>query len=465
VSRGHSAAGWLRCLGPWRVRGPAAQRLGLLLCATLVWDLVLVLDGRLPPGWSGAAVLATVVIYPVLGVVCALALRQPIPPWLRSWGPERVLVGAPVVALLAVLVVGLQVPSLLRSRAGIGADVTATTVCAARDVLAGRDPYATGEAACLHRLHAPVTIATPLQRGPFQGVLHYPSAAALRRAEALAVRDHGRSSAFPQFGYPPMSFVFMLPVARAPRAAWIAWTMAAALAWLLVAGRASGTLWPATVMCLLLQFGGGSVLGAATQGDGEFFAYALATLALLLLDRPRLSGALLALAAATNPLIWLVVPGYLVLGLRLSRWRGRLGWFAATLLLAVGPWLLVDRNAAGAIFALVRQPAYAFGIGLISELGAAPSPALRSVLLGVEGAALLLLVAGCGLRPRWRFVAPAVSVAVLWVAWRSDANYLAQLFPLAVATTVGVHRLTGRTPPGKPTGGSPAVAPAGAAAP
>ena len=435
-----------RGLRPWRVSGTTAQRLGVLFVVVLVWDLVLALDGHIPAGWAGGVIAATVVCYPCLAVVCALALGQPPPGWLVRWRPQRVLVVAPALTLVMAVVVGLQVPGYLRSRSGIGADVTAATLCAAQDVLAGRDPYRTPEVACLGRLHASILVATPLARGRFAGRRRYPSDAALRRAAVAAGRHEGRSRAFPVFGYPPMSFVWMLPVARAGPTARVAWTLAGAAVWLVVTGLAAGWLWPAVVMLLLLQFGGGSVLAAAAQGDGEFFAYALATLALVLLDRQRWSAVLLALAAATNPLTWVIVPGYVVLAARLPRPSRRLGWFAAALAAAVVPWLLVYRDAGAAIVALVRQPAYAYGIGLVTELGPAPAPVLRTVLFAVAALGLALVVGVCAWRGRWTAAAPAVAVALLWASWRSDANYLAQLFPLAVSMAVGLHRCSASPP-------------------
>ena len=455
------AAG-LRWLGPWRVGGPTAHRLGTVLAVSLVWDVALTVDGRVPAVLLPVAVVATVALYPALTLTCLAALRSPPAGWIARRRPERLLSVAPALLLLLLALVAAQLPGRLRPTAPVQDDETAATVCAAQDVLRGHDPYRTPELACLNRLHASVLIATPLQAGPFARVRTYPTATQLRRA-ARAARGSGyHTDAFWSFDYPPMAFVWMLPAALGGHAGWVAWTMLAALGWAVFVLRLSGAWWPAVGSILLLQWGDGSVLGAASQGDGEFFAFALTALGLVLLDRPRRSALCLGLALATNPLPWVLLPGYALLAATLPHPRRRLSWLAGTVVAVVLPWLLVYRGAATDILAFLHQLTFSDGAGLtalgVLHLGLPPSRTAMFALFALGSLALLALGA---LRRPYRAAVPAVAVAAFWLSWRSNANYLAQLPLWAAAVAIGLDRLQRRTPmTDRPsTGASPVPAP------
>ena len=445
-------AGVLKWLGPWRVGGPTAHRLGVVLAVTLVWDVVVAFDGHIPPGFLALAVTGTVAVYPLLAAACAVTLRHPISGWWARWPAARLLSVCRMLFVVMAVLLGLQVPSLLAATAAVRDDVAATTICAARDVLQGHDPYQTPELACLHRLHLPVTLATPVQRGPFAHLRSSPTPLQLERVQQAVQRSGYQTPAFWSFGYPPLAFAWMLPVALGGHALWVAWTLLAALVWLGVALRGSRSWWPALACIILLQWGGGSVLAAASQGDSEFFAFALTALALLFIDRPRRSAVCLGLAMATNPLPWVIVPGYVLFTRTLPRAWPRLAWLAGAVLTAVVPWLLVYRDAAGAMLTFLREPTFSEGVGVGSlallHLGL---PSSRSAMFLLFGLAVLALVAWGAVRRPYAAAVPAVAVAAFWLSWRSDANYLTQLPLWAGAMAIGLERLHRRPPVTEPS--------------
>jgi hypothetical protein len=431
---------------PWRASGASGQRLGLLLIVTLVWDLLLTADKQVSGKPVILMIVLTVVGYPILVLFCVLALRQPTIARLFRWRPERILQVAPLLVVIASLTIIAEAPNLLRPSAPIADDVTASIICAARDAIHGHDPYSTPELACFRSLRASPNLGTPLQRGLLQHQLSYPSSQQLSHVAAMARRHGGKSSAFAIFGYPPMAFAWMIPAAWSNHSGWVAFTLICAVIWLLLAGIVSAELWPAVVLLLLLQFGDGSVLGAATQGDGEFFAYAAMTLSLMLIDRRRFSSILLALAMATNPLAWGVAVGYAFYTRTLPGFKERIVWTVGALLITVGPWLVFEPHALRSMVGLITQPNFGFGIGLINAFGPAPSPVLRHVMFAVLALSFLGLCAFTWRRREWLPILPVVAVAFMWLGWRSDVNYLAQVFPLAVGMAVGLHRLNKQRP-------------------
>jgi len=444
-------AGWIRALArPWTPPDDTGAGLGLLLLIVLLWDLLLAFDGHIVPGTRCLAFWLTVIGYPVLVLGCTLAITKSGSGLGTRLRLGRLLMVAPAVVVVGLVTVGAGLPALLRPAAPIKDDVTASIICASQDVLRGRDPYLTPELACLHRLGASPLLGTPLREGAFASQRTYPTPEQIRQLSASTATRGYHTPAFAIFGYPPMSFVWMLPAAWSNHSGWVALTLSAAVIWLLSVGFLAGDLWPPVVLLMLLQFGDGSVLGAATQGDGEFFPYALAILALILIDRPRWSASCLALAAASNPLAWPVALGYLGLTTRLPEARQRIAWLVGVFVVAVTPWLIIERNAIQGTIGLILQKNFPSGIGLVSLLGPAPPNALRYVLVGGMAVAF---VSWCGFtmrHPRWLPTLPVIATAFLWISWRSDVNYLAQVFPLAVAMIVGLRRLQTRTEVRKP---------------
>ena len=431
-------------LGPWHVQGRTANLLSVVLLVSVGWDLIIVLYGQSGLlGQTELGLVLAVVCYPVLAGCVALAfLRDFARPGSRSWMTLPMIPARPVLVLALVLEVS-QVPSAIGTHAPVYQDVTPSVICAARDVLHGTDPYLTPELRCLRSLKVSLILATPLQAGPFRDLATYPSLGQ-DRAVARSTRGHGyATAAFPVYGYPPLSFLWMLPVAMGSRGIWAIWTLIWAAAWLLLAGRLAGRWWPALTLIFLLQWGAGSLLGDAAQGNAEFFAVALLALAALKLSSPRWSAVALGLAVATSQIAWLVVPGYLVLSRYSRDTRQRLLWLGGTVLVTALPWMFAYPAGAPAILKLVVQPTYAQGVGIValssavSLLPLLPKPAYFAATGAVE---LILLTLGARAE-RWAILALILAPAALWFSWRSELNYLELLPVLASAAAVGMgHR-------------------------
>ncbi len=434
----------LAWLGPWRVEGILAQRLGVVCGASVLWDVLLVLDGQSTAvSATVLGVAAAIVAYPVLTAWTVRAFLTNAPGrGVRPWA-ARLLVCARPLVLLTLLGIALQVPTDVSPGAPVYQDVSPSVICAARDVLGGHDPYRTPELQCLHELHVSPVLATPLRAGPFANLASYPTPAQ-ELAVARETRDQGyRTAAFPYFGYPPLSFLSMLPVAYASRGMWALWTLLWAAGLLLGLGRLAGRYWPAVILIFTLQWSSGGVLGMAAAGNAEFFAIGLMALAFVLMDSPRVSAVLLGLAVATSQLAWLVVPGYLVW----SRWLPlpgrRLCWLCTTVGIAVLPWLVVYPDAASAILRLLTQPSYPFGIGVVALRFLAPSlPVIdKSVYLAATAAAEMVALLVGSLYAAWAPLAVVLAPTALWLSWRSETSYLGLLPVLACAVALGLDRL------------------------
>ena len=432
-----------RWLGPWHVQGRTANILGVAVLVSVGWDLMVVLYGQTGlVGQSELGLVLAVACYPVLAAGVALGyLRGAGRSRPRSWMTLPLIPARPVLALAALPVIS-QVPSSIAPHAPVYQDVTPSVVCAARDVLHGSDPYLTPELRCLRSLKVSVVLATPLQAGPFSHLGTYPNLKQ-ERAVARTAKKHGyATAAFPLYGYPPLSFLWMLPVAMGSRGSWAIWTLLWAAAWLALAGRLAGRWWPAVMLIFLLQWGAGGLLGDAAQGNAEFFAVALLALSALALSSPRSSAVVLGLAVATSQIAWLVVPGYLVLS-RYSHdgWK-RLVWLGGTVLLATVPWMIAYPAGASAILKLIMQPTYPQGVGIVALSSAVPLlPMLpKPAYFAATGAVELLLLSLGARTERWAILAVVLAPAALWFSWRSELSFLGLLPLLAGTVAVGIER-------------------------
>lgn len=427
---------------PERRREVAARRLFILFLLTLAWYALLTADAVVGGGisyWLAAA--ATLAFYPAAVACVVLLLQSPAPKWLLRLPLAVGLRVLPILLVGVVLALLIDLPTDLSPGGSVGNDITASIVCAARTVLQGRDPYEESEVTCLHDLGAPIALGTPLQRGAFARQRTFPTSAQLATAAARAEEHGGHTSSFATFGYLPMSFVWMIPVAFGGHQAWVVYTMLGALVCLVLAGLGAGPLWPALLLVLLAQIGDGGLMAAATQGDGEVFAYGAVVLAFVWLDRPRLSAFFLGLGMAWHPLIWVVWAGYALLTKRLPDFGHRMAWSLATAGVLTVPWLVWEHGAVPAILALIFQPNFPSGVGLVLALGPGPNPLYRHALLGLVIAAYGILCYYAWRHSRFLAALPVVGLALLWLSWRSDVSYLSELFPLAAAMTVGLFRL------------------------
>ncbi len=205
---------------------------------------------------------------------------------------------------------------------------------------------------------------------------------------------------------------------------------------------AAGAAWPAVLLVLMVQLEPGSLLGLALMGNGEIFAYELMFLALAWIESPRRSAVVLALAVGSNQLAWMVAGGYALLVMRFPDWTVRLKWFMATLAVTLIPWLVIYPDAVGSTIHLLTQPYFPIGIGIINlaRVGLMPYPS-PTVMLGVMVAGTLAVLGWCFIKVRWRAALPVLSLAGMWLSWRSGGHYIAQIPTLAVAMAIGMERL------------------------
>ena len=424
------------------VAGAATRRLLAIFGLTMMWNILLGLDGRIfTPVEYPVLYCATLLAYPALVVAVVRILREPGPRRPNRLLPQAAVRWIPLLLLGITCGLLVRLPALLNPANGVNNDVTASIVCASRQVLQGRDPYLQPELACLHSLRASVALGTPLQAGVLAHQTSYPSVAEEAAVARSVAKKGWRTAAFTTFGYPPMAYVWMLPAAMGNLSAWVGYTMLAALAWLAIAGLGAGPLWPVLVLVLLVQVGDGGLMSAALHGDGEFFGYALATLSLLWIDRRRLSGLLMGVAMACHPLAWAIWFGYAVFTKTLPGFRDRMVWSLGTALVLIAPWLVLERHALEGIIGLVVQPTFGQGLGVVSLFAPAPPVVLRHVLTAVVvvGFAGLCLLAW--FRRDLLPALPVVAMSFLWLGWRSEVSYLSEIFPLAAAMTIGLYRL------------------------
>ncbi len=391
---------------------------------------------RIPIGWS------MVFGYPVLIGLTAILLRQsgPAGSWLMR---HRDLVRfAPLFAVGLSAAWLIQIPSFAASGGQVTNDTVPSLVCAAQDVLHGHDPYQTNEATCMARLNIPPLISTPLQRGVFASLPHYPSAAQLKTELERVDATHSPVTTFPNFGYQPLAVLLTLPVAFGGGSAWVLWAVALGIVWLVAIVWAAPSRRSAILTLVLMQIGGGTIFAAISQGNPEFAAVGLSALGLAWFDRTRWSSVLLAAAVAVNLLMAAPLVGSWLLATRTGHLRERLAWSFAVLAICFGPWLILYRDALSNMIALVTQPAFNLGSGLVDLFGAGRIPTTWRPILFIAFAICVIAGAWATWRYRnWAFSAPPLLLAAFWISWRSDANYLAPPLLLAVAMLIGMERL------------------------
>jgi hypothetical protein len=117
----------------------------------------------------------------------------------------------------------------------------------------------------------------------------------------------------------------------------------------------------------------------------------------------------------------------------------RLATGAATLLIAVVPWLIRYPDALGTIFGNLRAHTFPLGSGPITLVlaGYIPAPS-RTLLLGLTGLAMLAIWAWGALAQQYRVAASVLILAGFWLSWRSLDEYLAQIPLLALVALFSV---------------------------
>jgi hypothetical protein len=379
---------------------------------------------------AGTTLLAPLATAIIIGNACGPR------PWLGRlpWRPQPR--HATTCMLIGLLALGLAMVTAVSNPRPTNGDQFTTTLCAALDTLHGHDPYRTGEPQCLREAGIGIDVdVTPVRTAPFNPAV-YPTDAQLKAAERTDLAD-GTSAGFPRLGYPPLSFIAILPFAELGFGAVTGWVLLLVLLTLALVARRDPRHAPWHLASMGLGF---AWFIFAFQGDPEILAFCALILAVAYLDRPILSAILVGLALCDNQLTWFALPAYLLIAARQPGLRPRLIALGLTLVVVVAGWSLYDPAYIGEQWAFVTLPLYPLGIGLIDLL---PAARLGSGVFDL--AFICTLLAGYTLawrRPEWSWAVLAVCWVAFWMAWRNITPYYLPMLWLAPAVALVQQRLT-----------------------
>ena len=446
----------LRALGRWmspvwHPSGELADRIGLLVIAygAFKFSNWMWLAARVP---GRSALLANLVIqYLAFGCFCllvALALRRPMPQWLKGMRTHRLLWASPVIGVIAMLVVGAGIGRAVADNHLLIDDANAMAVCGARAISTGGDPYQVDEIPCLLSLKLSPLLATPYRSGPLASVKVYPTPAQILAAANSP--DHGGQRLFSPLGKPPLDPLAAVPVAGAAAPIRALWTLLPIAVLLGVVLTVAGPLWPAAGGLLLLSyFLNGSAVNFAANGNAEAFAYVLLALSVIFLRRPWLSAICLGLAIGSNQLAWFFLPGYVLLCWDDGRWRQRILGVGATLLVAVVPLVVRYPDSLLAVYNSLRAHTFPLGSGpselVLARFWSGPPRIVWLLATGLAIAAIFLWGMSSS---KWRVGAAVLTLAAFWLSWRSLDEYLAQI-PLLTLVLILVMFGHGRADSGQ----------------
>ena len=256
----------------------------------------------------------------------------------------------------------------------------------------------------------------------------------------------GRPRDSPHLGYPPLSFLAILPAAAAGFTAVTIWVVALVLLTLYLLARRDWKAAPWSLATTGLAF---AWFILTSEGNPEILTFCALIIAVAYMDRPILSAALLGAAMCANELAWLVAPIYLIIGLRLPTTRTRMLTLLITVVAVIGGWMLWDHHFLSEEWAFIVQPLYPLGTGLVTLLPASRvGSALFDVtfVLGLSAAYVL-----AWRRPDLAWAMLGVCWVCFWLSWRSMTPYYLPMLWLTPAVLVARDRALGR---GSPTVGT-----------
>jgi uncharacterized membrane protein len=322
-------------------------------------------------------------------------------------------------------------------------------------VLHGQNPYV-GERLAAALRYFGTTAFTPLARGRFADVRHYPSQAAL---DAVIRGYLAHPGVIPvevdpstTHSYPAGAFLVNLPAVWAGLPSIAITQLLLLLLLLILICRAAPPLWQPLALVLLLSLADGSRQVAG--GDFEIWPVALIAMAWIYRDRGWISAILVGGAGAIKQTAWLAAPFYIIWvchthGIREASKRTAisLGIFLVINL----PWIVASLPQwLGSLLLPVRLPLLPDGSGVIGLSLVGILPLLPSWIYGLLEVALLL----GALWWYWRnwehypFAGLVLPLLPLLGAWRSSERYfvlLPLLGVLAAALTLTARR-RGETP-------------------
>lgn len=315
-------------------------------------------------------------------------------------------------------------------------DAIALDDCAARLLLAGRDPYTSLDVfQCYERLAIGPDRTTPLQRGLFANVAVYPSDDQLDQAWALREQQGGNVEFVTRPSYPALSFVLLLPMVALGLDTNYLYLFCLLAAMAVVVWRAPRGLRPFVLTGVL----GAACLMAFTVGGSADLLYAL-PLVVAWIWRERLGGGIaFGIAAAVKQIAWFVAPFWIIAVYARSgiRAAARQAAVAAAVFVATNLPFILWHPAAwlAGILTPVVEPMFPRGAGLVF-LGTSGGFTLfpSTAYLAMEGVAM---VACLVIAWRTRRSSPEMGIALalipLYFAWRSLFSYffLIPLFAFA----------------------------------
>jgi uncharacterized membrane protein len=291
---------------------------------------------------------------------------------------------------------------------------------------------------------------TPIARGRFSDVRHYPTDAAYDAplAEYLAHPRQPPPEVEPRtvHSYPAGAFLVDVPFlwAGLPTIAFPQVVLFLLLGIALVVAAPP----EARIAVVVLVLAARTASAQVTGWDFDIWPLALVIGAWLLSDRRVASSLLLGAACAFKQTIWFVAPFYLVWVWRIygGREAARRGAIALAGFVAINlPWMIASpREWFASLWLPVSLPLFPGGSGIISLSLAGTLPLWPSWVYGV-----LELVALAGavawywrVQPRYLFAGLLLSYVPLLMAWRSADRYFFLLPLAAVAVLVPTLRHT-----------------------
>jgi hypothetical protein len=321
-------------------------------------------------------------------------------------------------------------------------------------ILQGQNPYVGERLAAALRYFGTMAY-TPLARGRFADVLHYPSRAELDAVISQFLADPSKIPAevdpSTTHSYPAGAFLVNLPAVWAGVPSIAITQLLLLLLLLILICRAAPPLWQPIVLVLLLSLADGS--RQAAGGDFEIWPLALMSVAWICRDRSWISALLVGGACAIKQTAWLAAPFYFIwvwhrYGLREA---GRRVAVSLAAFLAINlPWIVASFHQwLGSLSLPVSLPLLPDGSGVIGLSLVGILPLLPSWIYGLLEVALLFGALWWYWQnwERYPFAGLVLPLLPLLGAWRSSERYFV-LLPLVgvLAAALTLTRRRGQTP-------------------
>jgi hypothetical protein len=327
-------------------------------------------------------------------------------------------------------------------------DAIALNECAARLVLAGRDPYASLDIFdCYAELGIGADRTTPLRLGQFSNVSVYPTDDQLDATWALRAREGGNVEFVTRPSYPALSFLLITPFVALGWDTNRLYVLCLIAAMALVVLRTPAGLRPFMLTAVL----GAASLAAFTVTGSADLLYVLPLVAAWLWRERRWSALAYGIAAATKQLAWFFAPFYLIAVVTMHGWREgvRRATIAAAVFVVTNlPFILWHpADWFEGVTTPLSDPMFPRGAGIIFLGTNGGLPLLpATAYIALEGlCALVCLAVAWRARRTSPELGAVLALVPLFFAWRSLFSYFF-LVPLFAAVAVARMPLGDLTP-------------------